>query len=122
MPRGKLNLVGISYGSRTVLEMLDGANGKTYAKTRCKCGSEDIVNASALKRGDLDSCRSCSHIGHAAKKGESHHRWRGGKRNVGSLAWAGTVLSNNGTMSRQNGWAEPAGNPADVLKLYAPVF
>jgi hypothetical protein len=54
----KLDLIGQKFGKRTVLEEVGKDKWGAYLyKTKCECGTIDIVPGSSLKRGKSDSCK-----------------------------------------------------------------
>jgi hypothetical protein len=59
MGRPAIDLLGQTFGSRTVIAPSASARNGSRWKVRCVCGAIDIVFACDLRRGNATRCASC---------------------------------------------------------------
>lgn len=101
---GSLIVIGVS----TRTSPKDDKRCNTIWDCVCDCGNQCRIQTSFLTKGKRTSCG----------KGTCHWAWRGGKRNVGSEAWARMRLARIGIASRRGGYAEPYESWERVVELW----
>jgi hypothetical protein len=103
-------LSGRRFGKLVVLgeskRKLSGGKQKLWV-CKCQCGRLTEATTHALNK----KRRSCG-------KGACRWNWRGGKRNIGSEAWARMRLARIGISSRRSGCAEPYESWERVIELW----
>ena len=70
--------VGDKFGEWTVIDInIPSRNKSRYVKCQCKCGAVKEVNASALRTGKSNSCKSCSKRKQTIKlnPGDKYKNW-----------------------------------------------
>lgn len=108
--RGKINnIAGMRFGKLLVVEEAGRKFGGVLWKCRCDCGKEVLARASSLMCGDKKSCNG---------KGECHHAWKGGYKNIGTIAWACKRLNSLKIQSKVWGYAEPIFDHERVIRMW----
>ena len=109
MGRARILTAGTRFGSLTVVRFAGKEKNKNGVhECVCDCGRKLFVRTNGLTSGHNKSCGI----------GKCHWNWLGGKKNIGSEAWARSRLSKLAYNSRINGWAEPVGGHERVLDLW----
>ena len=101
---GSLVVIGVSPDT----SRKDDKRCNTFWDCVCDCGNNCRIQTSYLTKGKRTSCG----------RGTCHWAWRGGKKNVGSEAWARMRLARIGISSRRCGYAEPYENWQRVVELW----
>jgi hypothetical protein len=105
----KKDRTGQRFGRLTVIEDVGRKLGSVLWRCRCDCGKTIDVRSSALVSGAAKTC---------ATYGECHHKWKGGRRNVGSVAWVHKKLGAGRSKSEKYGYLPPEKNPDKVIALW----
>lgn len=67
-----VDMVGQTYGRLTIISNEPPKGAERQVRARCECGSEKVVNARAVRRGSVTSCR-CAQREANTKHGASSH-------------------------------------------------
>ena len=68
MGRLAINLIGMKFGSRTVIERSTTVNTKNALWVcRCDCGAIDTIEGAKLRKGESKTCLECKFIGHSKR-------------------------------------------------------
>lgn len=115
----KKDLTGQKFGYWNVIRCVGRAKRRhTMWLCRCVCGCEKAVAVQHLTMGASKSC-GCKSAGLRGVKGEQHYNWKGGIKNIGSLAWcAARIDSLRQGRKRGRGGADIASTPEDVQQLW----
>lgn len=93
------NLIGLKFHELTVIEVTSERTNSGSIKwlCECSCGNTKVAAGNELKRGGVKSCgckRNEANITNLkSRTGSRNPSWKGGKKNVGSYAWASAKLS-----------------------------
>lgn len=106
----KINMVGLKFGTLTVLAESDirGNDGGIRVECVCECGKKTTVRGKDLRLGKTKTC------------GQGFHKYKGGRsRNKrGSLAWATHRLAMLKTVSEKQGYCAPIATAQEVQALW----
>ena len=115
-----VDLTGREFGRLVVLERVNNSkNNRSQWRCLCKCGNKPIVVGSYLTNGDTESCgclfrEKCKQWGESRPKGPDSKNWKGGTKNRGSVANAGSLLSGAKLRARNNGYKPPSIKPDEL--------
>lgn len=112
---------GEQFGYWTAIAFHKRGPGRSHLwLCRCECGVEKIVGIHHLRYGASQSC-GCKSAELAKDKisGVKHYNWKGGIRNIGSLAWCNHRLDGlRQSIKQRKGCAPIASTPGEVLGLW----
>ena len=107
---GRLRVVGFERHHDT---------GRLLSVCTCDCGDTIKVRSYKLQSGHTKSC-GCLRREVLLDRctGSNHYDYKGGKENVGSVAWANVKLASARGQARRHGFAAPNGSASDVVGLW----